>query len=196
LGEAGEGRVKVEDSGAGEGGPWPTGLEPALLDDAVARPDSGTHFRAVGFAVSSLGYAAARRFRETLAQLELEPHEFALLRAAGAVEGQSEQAIGERLQIAPSRIVVFVDALERRSLLERTCNPDDRRTRELYLTPVGRELLERALALVAGLERDVCEGLSAAQRTQLLALLDRVGWQLGVPPGADAVHAHPALADQ
>jgi DNA-binding MarR family transcriptional regulator len=188
--------MKVEDSNGGGGGPWPAGLEPALLDDAVARPDSGTHFRAVGFAVSSLGYAAARRFRETLAPLELEPREFAVLRAVGAAEGQSQQAIGERLQIAPSRMVAFVDALERRLLLERQHNPEDRRTRELYLTHIGRELLERALVQVAGLERDVCEGLSAAQRAQLLALLDRVGRQLGVPPGADAVHAHPSLADQ
>ena len=105
--------------------------------DAVASV-SGAPFRAVGFAVSSIGNAVAKRFRATLAPLELEPREFALLRAVAAAEGQSQQAIGESLQIPPSRMVAFVDALERRALLERRHNPDDRRTRELYLTRDGR----------------------------------------------------------
>ena len=91
-----------------------------------------------------------RAFREILAPLELEPREFALLRAVAAAEGQSQQAIGERLQIPPSRMVAFVDALEERSLLERRHNPHDRRTRELHLTDAGRELLERAFALAVG----------------------------------------------
>ncbi|MGH2879628.1 MAG: MarR family transcriptional regulator [Solirubrobacteraceae bacterium] len=55
--------------------------------------------------------------------------------------GASQQAIGERLQIPPSRMVAFVDALEQRGLLERRANPEDRRARALYLTDEGRELL-------------------------------------------------------
>jgi DNA-binding MarR family transcriptional regulator len=149
----------------------------------------------VGFTVSSIGYAVSRRFRETLAPLELEPREFALLRAVGAAEGQSQQAIGERLQIPPSRMVAFVDALQARSLIERRHNPHDRRTRELYLTPAGRQLLTRAFQLAARLERDLCADLTADERDQLLASLQRVGLQLGLPPGAHAAHSHPALAD-
>ncbi len=157
---------------------------------------SATPFRAVGFTVSSIGHAVAMRFRATLAPLELEPREFALLRAVGAAEGQSQQAIGERLQIPASRMVAFVDALEQRSLLERRHNPLDRRTRELYLTRDGRELLERALTLATGLELELCAGLSEVERGQLLELLWRVGAQLGLPPGVHAGHAHSALADE
>jgi DNA-binding MarR family transcriptional regulator len=170
-------------------GPWPAGV--------VAVPQVGdVPFRAVGFTVSSIGYAVARRFRETLAPLVLEPREFALLRAVGAAEGLSQQAAGERLRIPPSRMVAFVDALEARALLERRHNPLDRRTRALYLTPVGRELLERASVLATELERHLCAQLDAAEREQLLALLQRVGLQLGVAPGTHAAHAHSALADE
>ncbi len=186
----------VEDSNRRTGGPWPGGLAPELVTDAVAAPDSGTHFRAVGFAVSSLGYATARRFRAALASVQMEPREFAVLQAVDAAKGLTQQAIGDRLQIPPSRMVSVVDALEGRSLLERRHNPDDRRTRELYLTTAGGEVLERALTVVAGLEADLCAQLSAPQRAQLLSLLDRVGVQLGLPRGADAVHAHPALAEE
>jgi DNA-binding MarR family transcriptional regulator len=153
--------------------------------------NSSPPFRSVGFMISTCGYAISRRFRQILAPLELEPREFALLRTVAAREGQSQQAIGERLAIPASRMVAFVDALEARGLLERRQNLHDRRARALHLTKAGRNLLGRAFALAAGHERDVCAELSDVEREQLLDLLGRVGERLGLPPGV-----HAALADE
>ncbi len=172
------------------------GSTPSALVHGELSVDSNTPFHSVGFTVSSIGYAVGRRFRETLAPLALEPREFALLRAVGAAEGQSQQCIGERLQIPASRMVAFVDALEGRSLLERRHNPRDRRTRELHLTRAGRELLERAFTLAAGLERDICAELTSDERAQLLERLQRVGGEVGLAPGVHAAHAHAALAEE
>jgi DNA-binding MarR family transcriptional regulator len=165
------------------------GAASAGAASASAGNAGGVPFRAVGFTVSSVGYAVARRFRQTLAPLQLEPREFALLRAVGAAEGLSQQAAAERLQIPPSRMVAFVDALEARALLERRHNPRDRRTRTLYLTAAGHELLGRALALATELERDLCAQLSGAERELLLELLQRVGSQLGLASDAHVAHA-------
>ena len=162
-------------------------------EETAATPESTVPFSGVAFTLSSIGYAVAKRFRRILEPLELEPREFALLRAVGALEGQSQQAIGERLLIPPSRMVAFVDALEARSLLERRHNPLDRRTRELHLTDAGRELLGGAFALAAGFEFDLTSGLSDSERDQLLGLLQRVGAQLGLPEGPAA---HAALAEE
>lgn len=163
--------------------------------------DAETHdvtppFRTVGFKLSSFGYAVSRRFRETLAPLDLEPREFALLRAVAAQEGQSQQAIGETLQIPPSRMVAFVDALEGRQLLQRRANPNDRRARALHLTDEGRELLSRAIGAAIGLERDLCADLSDLEREQLLDLLQRVGERLGLRRGGHAANVHSAFPEQ
>lgn len=158
--------------------------------------DASAAFRSIGFTLSSIGYAVSRRFTQTLAPLELEPREFALLRAVAASEGQSQQAIGERLQIPASRMVAFVDGLQARDLIERRHNPLDRRTRALHLTGAGRELLGRALVLATGFEQQLCAELSATEREQMLELLQRVGRQLGLPPGTHAAHVHAALADE
>jgi DNA-binding MarR family transcriptional regulator len=180
----------------------PEGIPPSLAGiptspaGTPSSPESSVPFRSVGFTVSTIGYAVARRFRQILAPLELEPREFALLRAVHAAEGQSQQAIGERLQIPPSRMVAFIDALEARGLLERRQNPQDRRTRELYLTADGRELLGRAFAVAVDHERDLCAELDAEEREQLLELLQRVALRLGLPAGVHAAHAHSALADE
>jgi DNA-binding MarR family transcriptional regulator len=166
---------------------------------ALPSPSASEPFRSVGFTVSSVGYAVSRLFRQTLAPLGLEPREFAILRVVGAAEGMSQQAAGERLQIPPSRMVAFIDALEARMLLERRHNPRDRRTRTLYLTEQGRELLGRAFVLAAELERHLCAHLSDAEREQLLELLGLVSVQLGLSAGAHAANAsqaaHAALAD-
>jgi len=175
------------------GQPLLAGSAASTLSEDELSLAASTPFRSVGFTLSSTGYAVGRRFRETLAPLELEPREFALLRAVGAAEGESQQAIGERLQIPASRMVAFVDALENRSLLERRHNPRDRRTRELHLTKDGHELLDRAFMLAAGFEQNLCAQLSSDEREQLLELLRRVGAQVGLEPGVHAAHADGAL---
>ncbi len=167
----------------------------------VEQPESGPlasevspPFQSVGFALSTIGYAVSHRFRSILAPLGLEPREFALLRAIGALEGQSQQEIGERLQIPASRMVAFVDGMETRGLAERRVNPQDRRTRALYLTDAGRGLLEQAFALAAAYEQELCADLSDAERERLLDTVWRIAAQLGLPQGVHA--AHRAMAEQ
>ncbi len=163
--------------------------------DGAAGPSSSTSRAAhtpavsVGFTLSSLGYAVSRRFQATLAPLGLEPREFALLRTIASRQGASQQAIGEQLQIPPSRMVAFVDALEERRLIERRANPEDRRARALHLTDEGRKLLAEAFRLAGELEAELCSGLSQAELLSLLAMLRRVGAQLGVGPGIHAAHS-------
>jgi DNA-binding MarR family transcriptional regulator len=173
--------------------PWPGRLGPAAFD---AGPASNPPFRSVGFTVSTLGYEVSRRFRETLQPLGLEPRDFSLLRAVASNEGRSQQAVGESLKIAPSRMVAFVDLLESRGLLERRQNADDRRTRALYLTDAGRDLLASAFGLALETERTLCSGLTEDDRSLLLDLLGRVAAALGLPDGVHAAHRHAALPDE
>jgi DNA-binding MarR family transcriptional regulator len=105
--------------------------------------------------VSTTGYAVACRFRELLAPAGLEPREFALLRAIAANEGQSQQTIGDRLQIPPRLTVAFVDALEARGLVERRQKPTDRRARALFLTPAGRDTHRKHSRAAVEHERDL-----------------------------------------
>ncbi len=169
-----------------------------MTDETPAGPRAHevAPFHSVGFMLSSLGYTVARQFRETLAPLRLEPREFALLRAVGAHEGQSQQALGDRLLIPASRMVAFVDALEARGLLERQANPEDRRARALYLTQTGRELLGEAFSLALAFERKLCAEIGDQEREQLIGTLRRVGAQIGLPEDAGTAHAaHTAAMD-
>jgi DNA-binding MarR family transcriptional regulator len=150
----------------------------------------------VGFTISTTGYALASAFRELLAPLGLEPKAYALLASVASSEGVTQTAIAERMRVAPSRMVAFVDSLEERGLLERRQNPADRRARALYLTPAGHDLLARALALSNQEEQRLTSDLSDEERRQLLDLLGRVGAHVGIPPGVQRTMGHSSLADE
>ncbi len=141
-------------------------------------------FRGVAFNLSSVGYVVSKRFKAILEPFELHPREFALLRAVGMEEGQTQQALADRLQIPRSRMVAIVDELEARGLVERHPNPGDRRVRELHLTGEGRKVLERAFAQAVEYEQQVSAPLAPEEREQLLDLLERLADGLGIGAGA------------
>lgn len=152
--------------------------------------------QSVGFTISTTGYALASAFRELLEPLGLEPKVFAVMASVANSEGVTQRAIAERMRVAPSRMVAFIDSLEERGLLERRPNPNDRRARALYLTPMGRELLGQAFALAERHERRLTSDLSDEERRQLLDLVGRVGAHVGVPPRVTAEMGHSALPDE
>ena len=147
------------------------------------RDPAGPNRQSVGFTLSQLGFATSRRFGQIVATLGLEPRHFALLRAVRVADGQSQQAIAERLRIPASTMVSLIDYLEGQGLLERQPHPTDRRSRLLHVTGKGAEILQQATALGAEWEWAICAGLSAAERDTLLELLGRVAANIGVADG-------------
>src|ERR671915_123121 len=81
--------------------------------------------RSVGFLISQLGFLSSKGFAEALGPLGIDPRDWALLRFVAAAEGQSQQALAERLAVPPSRMVALVDRLEQGGLIERRPDPDD-----------------------------------------------------------------------
>lgn len=154
-------------------------MEDSAKNELTPTPDS---FSALGFALPSVGRAVATTLSARLAPVGLDPREFALLRRVNRSEGASQQAMGERLGIPPSRMVALVDGLEGRVLLERRPSPRDRRAHALYLTPAGKQLLAKAHAVASALEAELTDELDSAERAQLVELLDRLAARLGISP--------------
>jgi DNA-binding MarR family transcriptional regulator len=142
------------------------------------------------FLLSQLGYHSSRLWQGRLAPLGLEPRHVMLLRHVAIAEGRSQQALGEAVQIPPSRMVALVDALEQRGLLRRRPDPNDRRVRTLHLTRDGWRLLDKVMEISLEHERQLCKGLQPAEREQLITLLSRLAAEQGLGEGV-----HPGAAD-
>ena len=96
------------------------------------------------------------------------------MRFVAATEGQSQQALAERLGVPASRMVALVDHLEEAGLVERRPDPEDRRVRGLHLTRKGRGALERAVKIAIDYETRLCAGINREEREQLIDLLQKL----------------------
>src|ERR1700727_102570 len=139
------------------------------------------------FLLAQLGAHAASQFAERLEVLELTPPDAGILRLLRVAAGPSQQELAAKLQIHPSRLVAVLDNLERRGLVERRANPDDRRLYSLHLTKDGGEALERIGKVAREHQDALLTVLNQEERDELANLLlkiaDQQGLVRGVHPG-------------
>jgi DNA-binding MarR family transcriptional regulator len=139
------------------------------------------------FLLTQIGTHAAQEFARRVAELDLTPPQAGLLRAVAVEPGRSQQAIARQLGTPATRLVALVDDLERRGLVQRRRNPDDRRLYAVDLTEAGRALMARIGRVAREHDDALLDGLDPAERERLRELLSRIAesQQLtsGVHPG-------------
>ena len=135
------------------------------------------------FLLTQIGAHAASRFAERLAILQLSPPDAGILPLLRMSAGISQQALSARLQIHPSRLVAILDNLEKRRLIERKPNLDDRRLYSLHLTKDGVEILERIGKVAREHQDALLAALNSDERGSLTALLQKIAGDQGLTPG-------------
>lgn len=125
----------------------------------------------LGLMLSRLGTVTRLRIAESLAPLGLTMRQFAVLRALASDEGLSQAALGERLQIDASSIVLVLDDCQKAGWSERRPNPTDRRRYAIHLTPAGRRVLMRAREAASKAQAKLFAPLDDSQKGQLHDLL-------------------------
>jgi DNA-binding MarR family transcriptional regulator len=135
------------------------------------------------FLLAQVGAHAAGLFAERVSELDLTPAQAGLLRLLAMNPGRSQRELAGDLGMPPSRFVQFADELEKRGLIERRKNLEDRRLHALHLTDEGFGLLGKLRAAGMQHEKLVCEGLSESEHQTLIELLGRIARQRGLGDG-------------
>jgi DNA-binding MarR family transcriptional regulator len=133
------------------------------------------------FLLAQLGAHAADRFGDRIKGLGVAPPHAGILRMI-ATTPCNQRALAKRLGVLPSRMVILIDELAEKGLVERKRNAKDRRHSELVLTKRGGRMLEKLSKLAAEHEADLCAGLTAAERDTLAALGRKIVHQQGLTP--------------
>ena len=107
------------------------------------------------------------------------PREYAVLTAIAAAGPLSQQRLAERLHVNRTLMVAVADTLERRGLVERRRDPADRRLNAVHVTGGGRDVLERATAVLLDANEDLTRPIGEAGDRELRSLLRKL---LGYPP--------------
>lgn len=98
---------------------------------------------AVGRACQVMGLALAR----ALAPLDLKPPHLDILVNLYRTPGISQQDLADKLLVGRSNLSMLLPQLEKRGLLVRSNDPQDRRILRLELTPEGTRLTEEAIVI-------------------------------------------------
>lgn len=82
--------------------------------------------------------------------------------------------IATHMPISTAAVTSLVDTNERKGLVERLPDPDDRRKVQVVLTTEGQTLLDRILPGAHMLESEVLSGLADHERADLLRILEKL----------------------
>src|SRR3954451_23033889 len=131
----------------------------------------GTPDRAMLFAEAS--HSLQTELTARLEHLGLTPREQCVLMKALAGD-RTQIQLAELCQLDKTTMVVTVDKLETRGLVERRPAPNDRRARIIAVTEAGRDLAQSGDDLVQGIFADVLGSLDVAERDVFTAALTRL----------------------
>jgi DNA-binding MarR family transcriptional regulator len=115
--------------------------------------------------------------------VKLAPRDAGILRILNSTPAITQQRLAVTLGMVPSRLVVLVDEMEQRGLIERRENPDDRRRYALHITEKGRSTLETIGRIAREHSHALLAALSDDEQRQLAALLQRIADQQGLTRG-------------
>ncbi|WP_169542034.1 MarR family winged helix-turn-helix transcriptional regulator [Solirubrobacter soli] len=144
----------------------------ALLREVIA-PQPPALADRTGFLLARAHHRFHERADEVLKPYAIQIRQFgALARLADGTSSQRELA--DRLQVSTPVVVELVDGLEAAGFVERRRDPDDRRLNALHVTGGGRDVLERAIAVLQAANEDLTRPIGADGDRELRSLLRKL----------------------
>jgi len=136
--------------------------------------DYGVLEELLGYSLRRAQVALYLAFHSATRGQHITPPRFTALVIVGANPGTSQSTLGSALGIARSGAMLLTDWMVGRGLVERRRSPGDGRAWGLHLTPRGAQTLDRLKAAVLAEDRRRAAKLSAAERRELLRLLEKL----------------------
>ena len=128
--------------------------------------------KSLGFTVSRTARSIKRALDAKLAEYNLTASQYVVMSRLFEEEGIKHNELGVRLNMDNPTITGIVDRMERDGLLQRRRDKSDRRVVRLYLTDVGKELIQEIEHFARETDEEAWSGISATQRKETLKNLD------------------------
>jgi len=148
------------------------------------RPDLAVGALQVTARLSRIGPLLARRQEEVFDRFGLSRGEvgaLSALRISGAPYRLSPTRLAKGLMLSSAGITSRIDRLERRGLVRRLDDPEDRRGVIIELTDEGQRVVDEAVAALAISDRQLLDRLDPQEVDQLEGLLRKVLALLELP---------------
>lgn len=130
--------------------------------------------QSIGFTLNRTALKVRAEMSRRLRPFDLTPEQWSVLHRLAGADGITQKELSDRTFKDTPGTARILDKLVERGLVVRTSHPEDRRAFLIFITDRGREVWQRILPVAVLMNDDAGSGLSAAERVQLLQLLNRV----------------------
>lgn len=129
----------------------------------------------IGFLLRRAHQYACEVFQSKIGNRNLTPQQFSVLVTLLEQRELAQTKLGAVVAMDPATVLGVVQRLAQRGLVAVRTDPADGRRRLVQLTHDGHELARELVAIGPDISSETLHGLSAAERRDLLRLLDRLG---------------------
>jgi len=123
------------------------------------------------YLMARLFYGMRNKCEEALKPYGLTSMQFTILSTLSNLPGLSSAELSRRFNVTPQTMGEMIVNLEKRSLVAREQDPQNRRALKLALTDEGRKLLRKGEEAMLGVEADMFGAMAARDREALRATL-------------------------
>lgn len=110
-------------------------------------------------------------FLQEVGELGVTPVQYAALQVVANQAGTDQRTLARSIALDASTTGGVVDRLETRGWLERRMSPEDRRARQLFITPAGAQALTDTVPAMLRAQAQILEPLTPRQRSEFMRLL-------------------------
>lgn len=137
----------------------------------MENPDLIDIDRQPGHLIRRLHQIAVGIFLHEGGELNVTPVQYAALQAVSNQPGIDQRTLARAIALDASTTGGVVDRLEARGWMERRQSPEDRRARQLFLTPDGQQGLADTVPAMLRAQEQILAPLTPRQRTEFMRLL-------------------------
>ena len=127
-----------------------------------------------GHLIRRLQQIAVALFMAETKDFDITPIQYAALLAIRLHPGLDQTALVNLIALDRSTVGDVVTRLESKTLIRRAAGPEDRRTKVMYVTAAGRQMLRRLDARTRSVEQLILGPLSTDERSAFMAMMKRL----------------------
>jgi MarR family transcriptional regulator for hemolysin len=139
----------------------------------------------MGLLLAQTAKVVSRAFEQALAEAGGSTPTWLILLAVKTRQVDNQRALADAVGIRGATLTHHLDNLERRGLVRRVADPDNRRVRGVELTPAGDKLFLRLRDAAVAFDRRLRRGLGEADDLAVRRVLGQLRASVSQPPEHD-----------
>jgi DNA-binding MarR family transcriptional regulator len=128
----------------------------------------------IGFHLFRTTFKLKARFARELRPFDITTEQYGVLFLLWDLDGLQQWEIADLLLKDRPNVTRILEKLEKKKLIARKVDANDRRATRVFLTPAGREIKPHLEQAVERIREQSYQGLSQRERTELRNVLNRI----------------------